>query len=82
MRNRGPSASNKHRRKRTKKHKKQQDLEEEPRNNDNMHLPDALPVQHFHMDFGFVRGSNYTIKQEDEPTVTSKYGYNSYLLTI
>ena len=34
------------------------------------------------MDFGFVRGSSYTIKQEDGPTITSKEGYNSYLLII
>ena len=34
------------------------------------------------MDFGFVRGSNYTVKDEHGPTITSKDGYNSYLLVI
>ena len=34
------------------------------------------------MDFGSVRCSNYTLKQEDGPTVTSKDGYNSYLIII
>ena len=34
------------------------------------------PGQHFHMDFGFVRGSDYTIKSEDK-TITSIDGYNS-----
>ena len=34
------------------------------------------------MDFGFIRGSQYTIKTEEGPTITSKDGYNSYLLII
>ena len=34
------------------------------------------------MDFGFVQGSTYTIKQEDGPTITSKDGYNSYLVIV
>ena len=38
--------------------------------------------QNFHMDFGFVRGSKYRIKQENHPTVTSIDGYNSYLLIV
>ena len=32
------------------------------------------------MDFGFVRGTNYSVKTEDGPTITSKDGYNSYLI--
>ena len=32
------------------------------------------------MDFGFVCGSNYTTKQENGPTITSKDGYDSYLI--
>ena len=35
---------------------------------DSLHLPDALPGQHFHLDFGFVRGSSFklpTAKGED-----------------
>ena len=47
-----------------------------------MYIPKLLPGQHFHMDFSFVLGSKYTIKQEDGPTATSKDGYNSYLLVI
>ena len=34
------------------------------------------------MDFGFVRGTNFTLKQEDGPTITSKDGYNSYLIIV
>ena len=34
------------------------------------------------MNFGFVRESSYTIKQEDDPTITSKDRYNSYLNII
>ena len=34
------------------------------------------------MDFGFVRGSQYSIKNENGSTITSKDGYNSYLLVI
>ena len=49
---------------------------------DDVYMPDVKPGQHFHMDFGFVRGSNYNVKEEDGPTVTSKDGYNSYLLII
>ena len=70
----------------TKKHKvriKQADKEPpEPHDNDDRYLPDALPGQHFHMDFGIVQGSNYTIKDEHVPTIISKDGYHSYLLVI
>ena len=83
---RGPSVSLKHKGKhtRTRKHKTPHiiDNENPPDEIDDIFIPDALPGQHFHMDFGFVRGSTYTIKQEDGPTITSKDGYNSYLLII
>jgi len=49
---------------------------------DDLYMPNSLPGQHFHMDFGFVRGSNYTVKTEDGPTVTSIDGYNSYLIIV
>ena len=32
------------------------------------------------MDFGFVRGSGYRLKIDDNKTVTSIDGYNSYLI--
>ena len=38
--------------------------------------------QHFHMDFGFVRGSEYRVKQEHGPTLTSIDGFNSYLIIV
>ena len=47
-----------------------------------LHIPDSVPGQHFHMDFGFLRGSQYTTKEESNPTVTSKDGYNSYLIIV
>ena len=49
---------------------------------DDIHLPEALPGQHFHIDFGFVRGSDYRLKQENAPTVTSIDGKNSYCLIV
>ncbi len=47
---------------------------------DEIHLPDAEPGQHFHADFGFVRGSEFSLKLEGGKTVTSVDGKNSYLL--
>ena len=38
--------------------------------------------QHFHMDFGFVRGSEYKVKNETGPTITSIDGFNSYLIIV
>ena len=43
---------------------------------------DGNPGQHFHMDFGFVRGSEYKLKQELGPTITSIDGFNSYLIIV
>ena len=34
------------------------------------------------MNFGFVRGSEYTIKQEHRLRTTSKDGFNSYLIIV
>ena len=34
------------------------------------------------MDFGFVRGSEYKIKNESGPTLTSIDGFNSYLIIV
>ena len=83
---RGVPTHLKHKRKKFKssKHKPHpsSDVDSDCPSSDILYLPDASPGQHFHMDFGFVRGSQYTIKQEDGPTITSKDGYNSYLLVI
>ena len=84
---RGPTCHIKHKRKthRTKKHKATpppSDSENDPNDTDDMFIPKTTPGQHFHMDFGFVRGSQYSIKQENNPTITSKDGYNSYLIVV
>ena len=51
---------------------------------DNVYLPDALPGQHFHMDFGFAQGSEFKMetKKSKGPTITSINGKNSYCLVI
>ena len=49
--------------------------------NDDIHIRDAQPGQHFHMDFGFVRGKQFTNKQ-DEKTITSIDGKNAYLIVV
>ena len=50
---------------------------------DDLHLPNANPGQHFHIDFGFVRGSEYSNKDEDTGrTFTSVDNKNSYLLIV
>ena len=38
--------------------------------------------QVFHMDFGFVRGSDYKSKNEKGKLITSRDGYNSYLIVV
>ena len=55
---------------------------DDPCNEDKDELPIGVAGQHFHMDFEFVRGSSYSIKQEDQPTVTSIDGYNSYIIAV
>ena len=49
---------------------------------DDIHLPHANPGQHFHIDFGFVRGSGYDAVNNEGRTVTSVDGKNSYLLIV
>ena len=81
--NRGPSSSLKHARKRNKQARNIPSPPPEPINdNDDIIIKNAIPGQYFHMDFGFVRGSKYTIKQETGHTITSKDGYNSYLVIV
>lgn len=36
-----------------------------------IHLPDAEPDQHFHVDFGFVRGSDFRLKVKSRRTLMS-----------
>ena len=82
----GLSTSTKHKGKRKKKPKRKTphipDANQISDIVDDIYIPNAMPGQHLHMDFGFVHGSNYTIKQETGPTITSKDGYDSYLLII
>ena len=40
------------------------------------------PGQHLHVDFGFVRGSDWSKKDSDGKLVTSMDGYRSYCLVI
>ena len=49
---------------------------------DDIFLPSAQPGQHFHMDFGFVRGKKYQTTDDEGRIITSIDGYNSYLLII
>ena len=46
--------------------------------------PQSSPIsgQQFHMDFGFVRGSDYKDKDKDGKLITSIDGYRSYLLIV
>ena len=49
-------------------------------------IPEAekscLPGQHYHIDFGFMKGSGYCQKDEEGRTITSIDGYRSYFLII
>ena len=60
------------------------DLENLEQYTNSLHLPEALPGQHFHIDFGFVRGSECRVKTEDGegPTITSVDGKNLYCLIV
>ena len=52
---------------------------------DDIHLPEALPGQHFHVDFGFVRGSEFKVptgKKGEGPTLTSIDAKNSYCIIV
>ena len=70
-----------------RKHTKQQHVEtvsnlsSSDKLHNNIHIPDALPGQNFHMDFGFVRGSEFK-QVKDGITITSIDGYNCYLIII
>ena len=77
-----PSKISKHSRKRNKKPKNIPSPPPEPINNDDndIIIKNAIPGQFSHIDFGFVRGSKYTIKQETGNTITSKDGYTSYFI--
>jgi hypothetical protein len=43
---------------------------------------DSEPGQHLHLEFGFVRGSDWTKKDNDGKLVTSMDGFQSYCLVI
>ena len=51
---------------------------------DNLHLPDTLPGQHFHINFGFVRSTDFKVPTEKGkgPTLTSIDAKNSYCLIV
>ena len=49
---------------------------------EDIHLPNVLPGQHFHFDFGFVRSKTFQWKDKDGRTQTSIDGKNAYLLAI
>lgn len=51
---------------------------------DELHLPDAEPGQHFHADFAFVRGSEFSMELNSGKMITSVDGkMRTYsLLTI
>ena len=43
---------------------------------------DCTPGQHFHVDFGFMRGSGYSKRDEDGQIITSIDGYRAYFIII
>jgi hypothetical protein len=45
-------------------------------------VDDLQPGQTFHMDFGFMRGSRFSEKDEDGRIITSLDGMNSYLIIV
>lgn len=45
-------------------------------------MTDGITGQHFHMEFGFVRGSSYFFEKENQSIVTSIDEYNSYLIIV
>ena len=49
---------------------------------DNLLIKSAQSGQHFHMDFGFVRGSGYSKLTDDGKTLTSKDGKKAYLAVV
>ena len=53
-----------------------------PHNNTTKDSPVYGAGQMFHMDFGFVRGTDFKTKNEEGRIVTSRDGYNSYLIIV
>ena len=49
---------------------------------DDLIINKSFPGQHFHMDFGFVRGTGYSHRTADGKIITSIDGFNSYLIII
>ncbi len=49
---------------------------------DELHMPEAEPGQHFHIDHGFVRGSEYKDVDKAGNTITSIDGKRSYCLIV
>jgi hypothetical protein len=49
---------------------------------DTIYMPTAQAGQHFHMDFRFVRGSDFNYKDENGKTITSKDGKRVYLSIV
>jgi hypothetical protein len=49
---------------------------------DTIHIPTVQAGQHFHMDFGFVQGSDFNDKDENGKTITSKDGKRAYLSIV
>jgi hypothetical protein len=48
----------------------------------NPEVDDLQPGQTFHMDFGFMRGSGFSEKDEDGRIITNLDGMNSYLIIV
>ena len=69
--------------KKWKKATLQELLYEEPEEKeDDMYIPGAVPGQHFHCDFGFMRSKSYQQKDEEGKMQTSIDGKRAYLLII
>ncbi len=69
----------------SKKHQQKVEPTDRPPDDDDkddMYLAEAQPGQHFHMDFGFVRGSDFNSKNNTGQTVTSIDGKRAYLAII
>ena len=49
---------------------------------DDIYLPTAEPGQHFHVGFGFIRGSDYDEKDNENKTITSRDGKRAYLIIV
>ena len=47
-----------------------------------IHMPNALPGQHFHCDFGFMRSKSYQEKDSDREIQTSVDGKSAYLVIV